>query len=232
MQLNKYIAHAGVCSRRKAVELIKEGGVKVNGRVMKEPGYKVLEADVVKVHNKVVAAEKKIYILLNKPKGCVTTVSDDKGRDTVLDLLGSSIAQRLYPVGRLDVNTTGLLVLTNDGDLAQKLSHPKYEIEKVYQVEVSRALTDTDRALIQKGIRLYDGPVKVDSISKPVGVKLNQVRVSLHSGKYRIVRRLFEALGYFVNELDRVKYAGMSKKGLQTGKWRFLTSKEIAKLQK
>jgi pseudouridine synthase len=232
MQLNKYIAHAGVCSRRKAVDLIKEGGVKVNGRVVKEPGYKVLDGDVVKVHNKVLVAEKKIYVLLNKPKGCVTTVADDKGRNTVMDLLGSSILQRLYPVGRLDVNTTGLLVLTNDGDLAQKLSHPKYEIDKVYQVEVSKPFTETDRALIQKGIRLYDGPVKVDSISKPAGAKLNQVRVSLHSGKYRIVRRLFEALGYFVNELDRVKYAGMSKRGLQVGQWRLLTQKEIEKLQK
>ena len=232
MQLNKYIAHAGVCSRRKAVLLIKEGAVRVNGRVVKEPGYKVQEGDVVKVHNKVLAVENKIYILLNKPKGYVTTVSDDKGRNKVIDLIGSSISQRLYPVGRLDVNTTGLLLLTNDGDFAQKLSHPKYEIEKVYQVELSNPFTELDRALLQKGIRLHDGPVKIDSISKPFGVKMNQVRVSLHSGKYRIVRRMFEALGYFVNELDRVKFAGMSKRGLQVGKWRMLTKKEIEKLNK
>ncbi len=232
MQLNKYLAQAGICSRRKAVELIKQGLVRVNGTIVTEPAYEVAQKDLVMVGKKRVMQEEKKYVLLNKPKGYITTVSDEKGRRTVMDLLGKSIKQRLYPIGRLDINTTGVLLLTNDGELAQRLSHPRYTVAKVYHATLDRALDERNRKSIQAGIRLSDGRAKVDAISMPFGVKKNQVRVTLHSGRYRIVRRIFEHLGYQVRKLDRVRYAHLDKKGLPVGMWRMLSRKELAQLKK
>lgn len=231
MTLNKALAHAGVSSRRNAVILIKRGDVMVNNRIIKEPGHPVMEKDVLKVRGKIVRAEKKIYIILNKPKGFVTTVSDEEGRKTVLDLIGKSVKERLYPVGRLDLNTSGALLLTNDGAVAQKLSHPRYEVKKEYHVQLHKTLDEKDRQLLMQGTRLSDGMIKVDFISRPMGPEKNHVRVTLHSGKFRVIRRLFESLGYFVDRLDRSSYAGISKRGIPIGKWRFLTAKEIKHLQ-
>jgi len=232
MQLNKYLAHAGVCSRRNAVDLIKKGLVKVNGSIVKEPAYLVKETDNVTVQGKPVILEKPIYILLNKPKGYITAVSDPTGKPTVVDLLGKHIPQRIYPVGRLDQTTTGLLLLTNDGALAQRLSHPRYEVQKEYVVVLDRALDERDRKQIMKGVRLKDGVVKIDKIFPFVGAKENQVRIVLHSGKYRVVRRLFEQLGYRVKGLDRIKYAGMTKRGLPVGGWRTLKRTDVMKLKR
>ncbi len=231
--LSKYLAHAGVCSRRKAVDIIKDGLVTVNNVEITEPGYKIKLRDVVKVNGKIIRPEKFVYILLNKPQGVITTRADEKGRRTVIDLLGKKIKQRVYPIGRLDYNTTGLLLLTNDGELTQHLAHPKYHIQKVYSVSLNRPLHPNDIELIKKGVQLKDGIVRVDDIDIPNQTKIkNNVRITLHSGKYRIVRRLFEKLGYFISKLDRVKFAGMSKKGLRVGEWRLLTDKEIARLKK
>lgn len=232
MQLNKFLAHAGVCSRRSAVELIKQGLVRVNGTVVTEPGHAVSEKDVVTVRGKKVLVERKLYIVLNKPRGYITTTSDEKGRDTVMELIGSSYKERLYPVGRLDRNTTGILLLTNDGELAQRLSHPRHRVQKVYHATLSKSFDEADRKKILAGVRLRDGKVDVDRISHALGMKKNQVRITLHSGKYRIVRRLFEALGYDVKKLDRVQYAGMTKRGLPSGVWRKLQQKEVQYLKK
>jgi 23S rRNA pseudouridine2605 synthase len=231
--LSRYLAHAGVCSRRKAVDMIKDGLVLVNNTEVTEPGYKLKKSDVVKVNGKIIRLEKFVYILLNKPQGVVATRSDEKSRRTVIDLLGKEIKQRVYPVGRLDYNTTGLLLLTNDGELTQRLAHPKYKIQKIYSVSLNRPLHPKDVELIKKGVHLTDGIVRVDDVEIPTQSKIkNNVRVTLHSGKHRVVRRLFEKLGYFISKLDRVKFAGMTKKGLQVGKWRFLTDKEVARLKK
>lgn len=232
MQLNKFLAHAGVCSRRNAVELVKQGLVKVNGVVVKEPGHVLSEEDAVTVRGKKVTVERKLYIILNKPRGYITTTSDEKGRDTVMDLIGSSYKERLYPVGRLDRNTTGILLLTNDGELAQRLAHPKRRVQKVYHVTLSRTFDESDRKKIISGVRLRDGKVMIDRISHALGQKKNQVRVTLHSGKYRIIRRLFESLGYEVKKLDRVQYANMNKRGLPGGVWRKLQQKEVSYLKK
>ena len=214
MQLNKFLAHSGVSSRRNAVELIKQGLVKVNGEVVKEPGRVLLETDTVTVQGKKIEVERKLYIILNKPRGYITTTSDEQGRDTVMDLIGSSYKERLYPVGRLDRNTTGILLLTNDGELAQRLAHPKHQIQKVYHVTVNKPFTEVDR------------------ISHALGPKKNQLRITIHSGKYRVVRRLFEAVGYEVKKLDRVQYANMNKRGLPAGVWRKLQQKEVNYLKK
>lgn len=232
MQLNKFLAHAAVASRRKAVELIKQGLVYVNNKVVKEPGYVVQEHDIVTVQGKRVSVQEPLYILLNKPAGYITTTSDEEGRATVMDLLGKSFKERLYPVGRLDRNTTGLLLLTNDGALSNQLAHPRNEVTKVYQVILDKTLQEQDRQRIIKGIRLEDGIVDVDRISHPLGPQKNSVRLTLHSGKYRVVRRLFEALGYRVKKLDRVAYAMLSKRGLPLGLWRRLSKKEINSLKK
>lgn len=232
MQLNKFLAQAGICSRRNAADLIKKGLVKVNGTVERNPAYRVKEADAVTYKGKKITGQTNVYILLNKPKGYVTTVSDEKGRKTVLHLLGKKVKQRVFPVGRLDITTTGLLLLTNDGDLAEKLAHPRHGVEKEYAVTLHKPLLDKDRLQILKGVRVQRGLIKADAISKPYGPKKNMVRVAIHSGKYRIIRRLFESMGYFVDRLDRIKYAGISKRGLQIGHWRFLTQKEIEKLNK
>ncbi|EKD48853.1 MAG: hypothetical protein ACD_64C00103G0005 [uncultured bacterium] len=232
MQLNKFLAHSGVSSRRNAVELIKQGLVKVNGEVVKEPGRVLLETDTVTVQGKKVEVERKLYIILNKPRGYITTTSDEQGRDTVMDLIGSSYKERLYPVGRLDRNTTGILLLTNDGELAQRLAHPKHQIQKVYHVTVNKPFTEVDRKRILTGVRLSDGKVTVDRISHALGPKKNQLRITIHSGKYRVVRRLFEAVGYEVKKLDRVQYANMNKRGLPAGVWRKLQQKEVNYLKK
>ncbi len=232
MQLNKFLAHAGVCSRRNAVELIKKGLVRVNGALIKEPGYVVSEKDAVTVRGKKVVVERKLYFILNKPRGYITTTSDEQGRQTVMDLMGSSYKERLYPVGRLDRNTTGILLLTNDGELAQRLAHPRYKVQKMYHVVLNKPFTESDRKKILAGVRLRDGKVTVDRISHGLGPKKNQLRVTLHSGKYRIVRRLFESLGYEIKKLDRVQYAGMNKRGLSAGVWRKLSQKEIGYLKK
>ncbi len=232
MQLNKYLAHAGVCSRRNAVELIKKGLVRVNGSIVKEPAYEVKETDKVTVQGKRVILEKPVYVLLNKPKGYITASSDPTGKPTVMALLGKQVPQRIYPVGRLDQTTTGLLLLTNDGELAQRLAHPRYEIQKEYVVLLDRAFSERDRKHIMRGVRLRDGMVKIAKIFPFVGTKENQVRLVLHSGKYRVVRRVFEQLGYRVKALDRVKYAGLTKRGLPVGGWRVLTSRDVAKLKR
>lgn len=228
--LNKYLSNAGACSRRQAAEYIKAGKVKVNGVVIKEPWYSVSPSDSVELNDQFVVADKKIYILLNKPKDYVTTVSDPSGRRTVIDLIQAATTKRIYPVGRLDRATTGLLLLTNDGQLTQKLAHPKNEVKKVYVVLLDRPFKFQDLQTLHSGIHLKDGIVNVDRAAY-VADKKNQIRVQLHSGKNRIVRRMFEHFGYQVIKLDRINYAGLTKRGLPVGKWRLLTSNEIQSLK-
>ncbi|HLS72021.1 MAG TPA: pseudouridine synthase [Chitinophagaceae bacterium] len=230
MPLNKYISRAGICSRRDAVSLIKEGKIKVNNTVVLEPGYKVQSKDRVSYQDKIIREQQElVYILLNKPKGYITTTDDPKGRRTVMDLFRHSIKQRIYPVGRLDRNTTGLLLLTNDGELTQKLAHPKYEIKKIYQVTLDKAISSTHIQAIKKGLVLEDGPIEVDAVS--VLDENNIVGIELHSGRNRIVRRIFESLGYDVKHLDRVVFADLTKKNLPRGKWRMLTKQEVINLK-
>ena len=231
MKLNTYVAHAGICSRRKAVDLIKSSSVAVNGKVLLDPSYDVKVEDKVMVFGRQVKVEQKIYIMLNKPKGYVTTASDELGRSTVIDLLGESVKERLYPVGRLDKDTTGLLLLTNDGDLALKLAHPRYEVSKSYQVTLEKDLTDETIGRIKRGVYLEDGKVKIDDLTFCSPKSRLAFRVVLHSGKKRVIRRLFEALGYNVKILDRVVYAGLPLKGLARGQWRYLTKAEVQHLQ-
>lgn len=225
--LSKYLAQAGIASRRAVVALIMQGYVKVNGKVIKEPGYKLKSTGKVTYLDKPIAADKKIYILLNKPTGYITTVSDDRDRKTVLDLVRSATSARIYPVGRLDRDTSGLLVLTNDGDLAQRLAHPRHEVQKTYIVTLDRLLSKEDFEEIRKGIHLKDGFLKVDEIHFIPEQKRNRVKVIIHSGKNRIVRRIFEFFGYRVAKLDRTAYAGLTKKGLAVGDWRHLTKQEL-----
>lgn len=226
--LNKYLAHAGVASRRKTVELIAEGVVKVNGVVITDPSYKVQPKDHVKVGSKLVKAESRVYVLLNKPSGFVSTVSDDKNRPTVLSLLGNLIKARLYPVGRLDRDTTGLLLLTNDGELTQRLAHPRHEVQKVYRVLLDKPLEHNHLNEIRDGVRLPDGRVRVDRVAPMQGSRSKIVIVTLHSGRYRVVRRLFEHFGYVVRALDRTKFADLTQEDLPIGRWRHLTAHEIA----
>lgn len=228
--LNTYLAHAGVCSRRKAVELIASGVVRVNQKIVKDAGYRVQPEDVVEVSDKVIQPEEHVYVLLNKPKDYVTTVSDERGRKTVMELVADAGKERLYPIGRLDRTTTGLLLLTNDGAFAQRLAHPRYEVEKVYTVTLDRNLTSADMQAIMKGVRLEDGIVQVDDIAY-TGTTKKEITVVLHSGKYRIVRRLFEHFEYTVRKLDRVGYAGLTKKRLPVGSWRYLTKGEVVALK-
>ncbi len=228
MRLNKFISNAGVCSRRQADEYIKAGYVTVNDVAVLEMGYKVKPSDIVKFKNRKVQNEKKVYVLLNKPKGYLTTVSDDRERKTVMELVSTVKDVRLYPVGRLDRNSTGILLMTNDGELAQKLSHPSGEVTKVYQVELDKPLDQKDLLKIREGVELEDGKANVDQVeyTLPRGDD-KHVGIELHSGKNRIVRRIFESLGYEVQKLDRVLYAGLTKKNLPRAKWRFLTEKEV-----
>ncbi|HRP89245.1 MAG TPA: pseudouridine synthase [Edaphocola sp.] len=230
MPLNKFIAHCGICSRRDAVELIKAGKIKVNEEVILEPGYKVQEEDQVSHEGNAVKIQKKlVYVLLNKPKGFITTTDDPKGRRTVMDILGEKVTERVFPIGRLDRNTTGLLLLTNDGDLAQNLSHPKYENRKIYQVTLDKKVNQSDFDKILAGLELEDGLMKVDQLA--FLEKKNEIGIEIHSGKNRIVRRIFEHLGYVVEKLDRVMYAGLTKKNLKRGQWRFLTNQEIINIK-
>lgn len=226
MRLNKYIAHAGICSRRKASEHIKKGLVMVNDAVVTEMGYKVQAEDVVKFQGEIVTPTRNhVYLLLNKPKNVITTLQDEKDRRTVLDFVGELTQERIYPVGRLDRNTTGLLLLTNDGAFAQKLSHPSFDVKKVYKATLDKALTPEDLEKIRQTLVLEDGPAPVDAIE--YGPKPNIIGLEIHIGRNRIVRRLFEHLGYQVVKLDRVRYASLTKKNLPVGKARFLTPQEL-----
>ena len=227
IRLNKYLANAGVCSRREADEYIQAGVVSVNGEVVTELGTKIKRGDEVKFHDQTISIERKIYVLLNKPKDTVTTADDPQARRTVLDLVKGACEERIYPVGRLDRNTTGVLLLTNDGDLASKLTHPSYLKKKIYHVHLDKNLTQADMEKIAAGIELEDGEIQVDAISYTDEAKKSDVGVEIHSGKNRIVRRIFESLGYKVVKLDRVYFAGLTKKGLRRGDWRFLTEHEV-----
>ncbi|MHB9147216.1 MAG: pseudouridine synthase [Candidatus Amoebophilus sp.] len=230
VRLNKWISNAGICSRREADELIQAGRITVNGEKITTLGYQVKNTDIVKFRDKVLKPNKHVYILFNKPRNCITTAFDPEGRRTVLDFVKGACQERVYPVGRLDRNTTGLLVLTNDGDLAQKLAHPSYQIKKIYQVELASPIQAKDLAAIKAGICLKDGIVQVDSISIVQGDE-SKLGIEIHSGKNRIIRRLFEYLGYQIINLDRVMYANLTKKELPRSKWRFLTNQEVGYLK-
>ncbi|MBP7185012.1 MAG: rRNA pseudouridine synthase [Saprospiraceae bacterium] len=231
MRLNKYVAHCGICARRKAAELVKEGQIWINGVQEFNPSYFVVEKDEVTYKNKVLKPEEKfVYILMNKPKGVITTSQDEKDRKTVLDIIGQTSA-RIFPVGRLDRDTTGLLLLTNDGDLTKKLSHPSYKVKKVYDVKLNETVSKDDLAKIAAGIILDDGKAEVDGVSYIDGENRNQVQITLHIGKNRVIRRIFESLGYDVIKLDRVYYAGLTKKDLPRGKYRFLNEREVIMLK-
>jgi 23S rRNA pseudouridine2605 synthase len=232
MPLNKFIAHAGICGRREAAELVKKVLVKVNGETVIEPGFKVSAKDEVKVNGKkIFIAKNLVYILLNKPKDYITTTDDPQGRKTVLDLISRATNERVYPVGRLDRNTSGVLLLTNDGELAQKLTHPSNEIKKVYHVTLNKALDKKDYDHILKGVVLEDGPAAVDALAYADVKDKTQIGVEIHSGRNRIVRRIFEKLGYDVRQLDRVIFAGLTKKNIERGKWRSLSEKEVRDLK-
>ncbi len=227
IRLNKFMANAGICSRREADEFIQQGLVKVNGQVVTELGTKISHNDTVEYDEKVVTLESKCYILLNKPKDCVTTSDDPNGRLTVMDLVKGACDERIYPVGRLDRNTTGVLLLTNDGDLASKLTHPKYVKKKIYHVWTDKDISEDDMQRIADGVELEDGPIHADAISYATETDRNQAGIEIHSGRNRIVRRMFESLGYHVTKLDRVYFAGLTKKNLPRGRWRYLTQEEV-----
>jgi 23S rRNA pseudouridine2605 synthase len=232
MPLNKYIAHCGVCSRRDAAILVKDGKIKVNGEVISEPGHKVEPDDEVKLQGKkLFLAHNLVYILLNKPKDYITTLDDPQGRKTVLELVKGATNERIYPIGRLDRNTTGVLLLTNDGELTQKLSHPSFEVRKMYEVKLDKPLTKADFDKILKGVTLEDGTIYVDALAYADSKDKSIIGIELHSGKNRIVRRIFEALGYDVRNLDRVMFANLTKKNVDRGKWRFLKDKEVRLLK-
>ena len=231
LRLNKFLANAGICSRREADEFIQAGVVTVNGEVVTELGTKILRTDVVKFHDQPVSIEKKVYVLLNKPKDYVTTSDDPQQRKTVMDLVKNACTERIYPVGRLDRNTTGVLLLTNDGDLASKLTHPKYLKKKIYHVYLDKNVTAHDLAQIAEGIQLEDGEIKADDVQYAHPTDKKQVGIEIHSGKNRIVRRIFESLGYRVQKLDRVQFAGLTKKNLKRGDWRYLTEEEVDRLR-
>ena len=231
IRLNKFLANAGICSRREADEFITAGVVSVNGEVVTELGTKIKRTDEVKFHDEPVSIERKTYILLNKPKDCVTTSDDPQERKTVMDFVKGACKERIYPVGRLDRNTTGVLLLTNDGDLASKLTHPKYLKKKIYHVYCDKNVTKADLDQIAAGVTLDDGEIHADAISYASETDKSQVGIEIHSGKNRIVRRIFESLGYKVIKLDRVYFAGLTKKGLRRGDWRYLTEQEVNMLR-
>ncbi len=232
MPLNKFLAHADVAARRDAAGLVKKGIVKVNGALVTEPGFKVSATDDIRVNGKKVILRKNlVYILLNKPKDYITTTNDPQGRKTVLDIIGKATKERIYPVGRLDRNTSGVLLLTNDGELAQKLTHPSKEVKKLYHVTLNKPLEKKDFEQILKGIVLEDGPASVDVLAYADNKDKTQLGVEIHSGRNRIVRRIFEHLGYDVKNLDRVMFAGLTKKNVDRGKWRFLTENEVRLLK-
>ncbi|MGH2644085.1 MAG: pseudouridine synthase [Chitinophagaceae bacterium] len=230
--LNKYLSHTGLCSRRKAVDHIKAGEVNVNGKIITDPGFKVTEKDSIYLQGKKLFLEiKQVYILLNKPKGYITTTNDPKDRKTVMELISHATSERVYPVGRLDRNTSGLLLLTNDGDLAQQLAHPSHEVKKLYHVTLDKPLTKNDFEHILSGIELEDGLSKADVLAYEDEEDKTQIGIEIHIGRNRIVRRIFEHLGYEVKALDRVLYAGLTKKNLPRGKWRMLTQREVVLLK-
>jgi 23S rRNA pseudouridine2605 synthase len=232
MRLNKYVAHCGIASRRKADEFIQAGMVTVNDEIVKEPGRRVMPGDKVTFKGKPIKPEdKKVYVLLNKPKNFITTLKDEKNRRTVMDLVSHRIKERIYPVGRLDRNTTGLLLLTNDGELAQKLSHPSHQVKKVYQVVLDKPVSADHLQQIREGLELEDGKAIVDGVSHIEGGKPNEVGIDIHIGRNRIVRRIFEHLGYEVVRLDRMYYAGLTKKDLPRGRFRHLTEREVIMLK-
>jgi len=232
MPLNKYIAHAGVCARRDAADMVKKGLVKVNNQLVTEPGFKVSTKDEIRVNGKkIFLAKNLVYILINKPKDYITTTDDPQKRKTVLDLIQRATRERVYPVGRLDRNTSGVLLLTNDGELAQKLTHPSHEVKKVYHVTLNKPLDKKDFDQILKGVSLEDGPASVDVLAYADTKDKTQLGVEIHSGRNRIVRRIFEHLGYVVRNLDRVMFAGLTKKNVDRGKWRFLSEKEVRDLK-
>lgn len=231
IRLNKYLANAGVCSRREADSYITAGVVKVNGEIVSELGAKVTRGDSITFHDQPVRLESKVYVLLNKPKNTVTTSDDPQNRKTVMDLVKGACPERIYPVGRLDRNTTGVLLLTNDGDLASKLMHPKYVKKKIYQVRLDRDVAIEDMQAIADGIDLEDGEIHADSIAYVAEDVLNEVGIEIHSGRNRIVRRIFEKLGYQVQKLDRVYFAGLTKKNIPRGRWRYLTESEVNMLR-
>lgn len=232
MPLNKFIAHAGVCSRRDAADIVKSGKVLVNGQKIIEPGFKVTRHDEVKVSGKKITPQRNlVYILLNKPKDFITTTEDPQGRKTVMDIVKSATTERVYPIGRLDRNTTGVLLLTNDGELSQKLSHPSYEVRKIYEVTLDRQVSKRDFDAIANGVTLEDGFVQPDALAYPDAKNKHIIGIEIHSGRNRIVRRIFEHLGYDVRNLDRVMYANLTKKNVDRGKWRFLSEKEVRLLK-
>jgi 23S rRNA pseudouridine2605 synthase len=231
IRLNKYLANAGVCSRREADEYIQAGVIKVNGEVINELGTKVKRGDNVMFHDQPVKLEGKLYVLLNKPRNCVTTTDDPQERLTVMNLVKSAAKERIFPVGRLDRNTTGVLLLTNDGDLAAKLTHPSYLKKKIYHVWLDKEVAIEDMQKIAEGIELEDGEIHADAISYANEEDKKQIGIEIHSGKNRVVRRIFEKLGYHVKRLDRVYFAGLTKKNLPRGKWRYLNEKEVSMLR-
>ena len=232
IRLNKYIANSGVCARREADELIKQGHISVNGIKVTDMGVKVKPTDTVEYNGKVLAPGKKVYILLNKPKGYVTTVKDPHAEHTVLELVKDATTERIYPVGRLDKSTTGVLLFTNDGDLAGKLTHPGFGAKKVYHIFTDKAITKHDMETIVTGVELDDGKASADAISYPDPDDHTQAGLEIHSGQNRVVRRMFEKLGFRVRKLDRVSFAGLTKKNLQRGEWRHLTDKEVSMLKR
>ncbi|HWY39094.1 MAG TPA: pseudouridine synthase, partial [Bacteroidia bacterium] len=230
IRLNKYIANAGICSRREADDLITSGCVTVNGKIITGLGFKVKEGDVVNYSGEHIKTEKRVYLLLNKPKDYITTAEDERGRRTVMELLEGACKERVYPVGRLDRNTTGLLLFTNDGEMTKKLTHPKHNVQKLYHVELDKNLKQTDLLKIREGIELEDGPIKPDEVSY-AGESKREVGIQIHSGRNRVVRRIFESMGYEVIKLDRVMFAGLTKKNLPKGRWRFLNEQEVSFLK-
>jgi 23S rRNA pseudouridine2605 synthase len=232
IRLNRFIANSGVCSRREADELIFKGFISVNGKQIKDLGTKVTYSDDVRYKGKKLSAERKVYILMNKPKGFITTVDDPHAEKTVIDLLKDACPERVYPVGRLDKDTTGVLLLTNDGELTGKLTHPKYERKKIYHVFLDKVITKNDLTRLAEGVTLEDGVVTADAVSYADSDDKTQVGIELHSGKNRIIKRMFESLGYKVKKLDRVYFAGLTKKNVARGKWRFLSPKEINMLKR
>lgn len=227
-RLNRYIANAGICSRREADRLIESGAVSINGKIVTELGTKVSASDVVNYGGQTLRKEKPVYILLNKPKDYITTLDDPQGRKTVMTLIADACRERVYPVGRLDRATTGLLLFTNDGDMAKKLVHPRFGVKKIYHVELDKAITKVDMDKIAAGLELEDGIAKVDAIAlEGNGADKKSLGIEIHSGKNRIVRRIFESLGYDVRKLDRVYFAGLTKKDIPRGRWRFLTQMEV-----
>ncbi|MEM7174203.1 MAG: pseudouridine synthase [Bacteroidota bacterium] len=230
MKIGKFIAHAGLCARRKAVALILSGKIKVNNKLVTQLNYEVVPSDQVMYENKVLQQEKKVYILLNKPRGYITTLSDERGRKTVRELIDYRGVERIYPVGRLDRDTTGLLFFTNDGDLATRLSHPAQQIQKVYQVKLATPLKEDDLIHLKSGVNLADGFIKIDDI-QVLNFNKTNFSLTLHSGKNRIIRRIFAHLGYEIKHLDRVRYASLSPKKLPLKAWRFLTHQEVKALK-